>query len=532
MKKLKILWQIVKWTGITVLSVLLIGALWFQAPWKVIALLVALIVGSAVIPKPARKWFWAGVGAVILVLAIWVFLPDDNEGWKPYTFDNELAALEAKYTIPDEQNAAVIYKKLVEDYDSNEFRPDFLDYNDCELDTITSREFWSGDDYPEVADWIKSHENLIGNLIKASEIEKCHFPIPVSSFDIGESMGIYSPMRTWAQLLIRAGNLDIGEGRIDQGVQKYMAILKMGDHQYQQPLLMNILVGMAMEGLAINQMSRFVVLGDANTEHLNFIESLLTKSQHNWSLLLAEVLDGEKIYAKNTIAYMFYETKPNGRMRLNRKQMLCDYMWGMEQQPPSYIQKKLSKTYTILTWFCMPRNPQKASAIIDSAFEELYPLMNPDYNWSKETSDYWPGFKDMNWTRLKFDFEYLLKTMIVPERREYSEIHDIYLRVESDRKASLLLVAIKRYRNQNGYWPESLDDIKNLTAEENFIDPINKNSFVYKITDEGFTLYSKGKNNIDNAGERDYWGEEKTGADDQLIWPRNIRRKKIDESES
>ena len=185
----------------------------------------------------------------------------------------------------------------------------------------------------------------------------------------------------------------------------------------------------------------------------------------------------------------------------------------------------------------MPRNPQKVSVVIDTAFEKLYPLTDPNYNWPKETSDSWLSFRDTNWTKLKFDFEYLLKTMIIPETSAYTKMHDIYLRVESDRRASLLLVAIRRYKNQNDSWPKSLDDIKNLTAEENLIDPVNGSSYVYKITDEGFTLYSKGKNNIDEDGQREsgkfdfktgtFVGE---GADDRLIWPRKIHRKKIDES--
>ncbi len=54
----------------------------------------------------------------------------------------------------------------------------------------------------------------------------------------------------------------------------------------------------------------------------------------------------------------------------------------------------------------------------------------------------------------------------------------------------------------------------------------------YKITDENFTLYSKGENNIDDGGKHDRWDKEKTGVDDELIWPRNIRRKKIDENSS
>ena len=96
-KKPGIYKRILKWIGLVLLVLLLIAALIFQAPWKVIALLVIVLAACTILPKPARKWFWLSIAAIVVVLIIWVFLPEDNEGWRPYTFDEELAALEAKH---------------------------------------------------------------------------------------------------------------------------------------------------------------------------------------------------------------------------------------------------------------------------------------------------------------------------------------------------------------------------------------------------------------------------------------------------
>ena len=89
-------------------------ALTFQAPWKIITLLAIILAACTVLPKQIRKWFWLSAGVVVLILIIWIFLPEDNEGWRPYTFDEELAAMEAKYAIPDEENAATIYNELMQ----------------------------------------------------------------------------------------------------------------------------------------------------------------------------------------------------------------------------------------------------------------------------------------------------------------------------------------------------------------------------------------------------------------------------------
>jgi hypothetical protein len=88
----------------------------------------------------------------------------------------------------------------------------------------------------------------------------------------------------------------------------------------------------------------------------------------------------------------------------------------------------------------------------------------------------------------------------------------------------LLTIALRRYKNKTGHWPDSLDEVKPLAAEEIFVDPMNGDSFVYKLTDENFRLYSKGKNNIDEDGQYNstwdpnsrQWKEKE---DDWPIWP-------------
>jgi len=82
----------------------------------------------------------------------------------------------------------------------------------------------------------------------------------------------------------------------------------------------------------------------------------------------------------------------------------------------------------------------------------------------------------------------------------------------------------------------SSDLIKSLAPEEIFVDPINNNSFVYKLTEENFTLYSKGENNIDEDGEYNDTYDPNSGKhmveeDDRLIWPTRRGSKAEEEEE-
>jgi hypothetical protein len=63
-------------------------------------------------------------------------------------------------------------------------------------------------------------------------------------------------------------------------------------------------------------------------------------------------------------------------------------------------------------------------------------------------------------------------------------------------------------------------------AEDILVDPQNDGSFVYKLTNDGFTLYSRGRNDIDEAGRY------KGGGDDWPIWPTRHMKSKTQEEDT
>jgi len=503
--KSSIVKRIFKWLGFGLLTLLLIASIIFQAPWKVITLFAVIFLACTVLPKLYRKYFWLSAAAVVIALIIWVFLPEETEGWRPYTFDEELAALKAKYAIPDEENAAIIYNQLLEDYNEAAFEPNFLDPN---LEDSIRKDFWSSQDYPEVAQWLKQHENIIAKLIEASEIEQCRFPINADIMSTSDMLDRLSPMRKWVSLLISAANNDIAEGRTEEGLQKYIAVLQMGKHLCQQPALIDILVGIGIEYIPLWEMNRFIVEDNATEEHLNLIEQALSEIKHDWSYDFPRILDYEKLIHKNFCG-MFYEVNPEGKIRLTRgltNTIMAQLPEDMKDELAiTYWHKRLMKAWGILFWFYMPATPQKAGEIIDAKYEKFYAMANPDFVWQKGTGK--------STKMLRLNYHYLVECWVGILEPAFYSIHDTYLRTIAQQRGTLLTIALRRHKNKTGHWPESLDEVKSLAPEEIFVDPINGGSFIYKLTDENFTLYSKGKNNIDEEGRY------KDEADDRPIWP-------------
>jgi hypothetical protein len=510
-KKASIVKRIFKWLSLGLLTVLLIASIIFQAPWKVITLFAVILLACTILPKPYRKYFWLGVGGIVVALIIWVFLPDETRGWRPYKFDKELAAIEAKRAIPDSENAATIYNQLLEDYNEATFEPNFIDPN---LRDLIREELWSSKDHPEAAQWLQQQGSTIAKLIEAAEIEQCRFPINADIMSTSDRTNRLATMRKWARLLISAANNDIDEGRINQALEKYIAVIQMGKHQNQQPSLIDFLVGVSIEALSTSQLNRFIVRGDATEEHLNLIEQAMAEIKHDWSYDLPRILDYEKLLAKNFWG-MFYETNLKGKVRLTRDPTAAiRAQLGEMEIKPSYLQSKLSKSHAILGWFYWPSTPQKAGRIIDESYEKYYAMAEPDYDWKKEPA------RPFRWIKLNFRFMVEFPAGLLEE--PYYSIHNTYLRHIAQLRGSRLIVALRRYKNKNGSWPESLDDIQSSASKEIFVDPINGGSFIYKLTDENFTLYSKGKNNIDENGKY------KEGADDWPIWPTIGKKRKAE----
>jgi hypothetical protein len=95
-----------------------------------------------------------------------------------------------------------------------------------------------------------------------------------------------------------------------------------------------------------------------------------------------------------------------------------------------------------------------------------------------------------------------------------------FLYLLAERRGAHIIIALKRHRNIHGHWPDSLDQLHSSLPETIMTDPLNDGPISYRSTDDGFVLYSKGPNGIDEGGSYS-----KT-SDDWRIWPRRYQKTK------
>ena len=476
-KKTRLLWRVFKWIGLSLLALLLVAAVIFQAPWKIITLLAIILAACTVLPKPFRKWFWLTVSAVLIALIIWIFLPEDNEGWRPYTFDIEMTELEAKYAIPDEENAALIYDELFETFDIDSNQPDFF---------VKSKDApWLSKDHPETAEWLKGHQSTIEKLIQISKNEKCRF-LPISADLMSYSKYIeYLPkIRQSTFLLISASNNDLAEARIDAALDKYFCVIRMANHLYQPPVTIAFMVGFAIEHIALEQLNRFVIEGQPSEKQIQLIANSIKGPKNNWGSDWQKILDFEKLYVKNMLCGMVYQADSEGKTRLSRGSLALTIGQSQQHFPAgNYSRRKCAKLGLIYVSLYVPSAPEKIGRIVDESYAKYYAMAEPDYDWSKE-----PNYV---WRLWKFNYRAGVKFITGINEPTYYSVHERYFRNLTLRRGSRLLIEIKRYHIEHGTWPDSLNAIKSGVPAEAFIDPANGNEFEYENHGERFSLFGE-----------------------------------------
>ena len=94
-------------------------------------------------------------------------------------------------------------------------------------------------------------------------------------------------------------------------------------------------------------------------------------------------------------------------------------------------------------------------------------------------------------------------------------LRSLHERITATRRATHLIVHLHDYRQKNGVFPDSLNQLDLPNLAELRIDPFSGRDFTYRTTDAGFQLYSFGANFQDDGGRHTYWKKE----GDVVFWP-------------
>lgn len=104
------------------------------------------------------------------------------------------------------------------------------------------------------------------------------------------------------------------------------------------------------------------------------------------------------------------------------------------------------------------------------------------------------------------------------------KVHQLAYRIKTDVEATQTIIAVIRYKQGEGSFPEGLEQLKQAGFIEQIpLDSFSNQPLVYERTDEGFKLYSVGLNFVDDGGKVHHkdgrvrlWDDEEG---DAVFWP-------------
>ena len=459
--------------------------------------------------KRILGWFLGATFILIVLTAGAVLLwPEGNHTWRPYPFDDELASIEAKRAVPDSDNVALLYESVFAVIDANDW-PDSLFRKNHNIRTEFTNYPWKATDFPEVSQWLDSHSNTIDKLLLISKMEKCRWPVQI---DIHDDFTVtYEPVRRSGQLITVAGNRDLGEGSFHKAMEKSFCLLRMAQHLYQQTHKLEFYFGFAYEGSALQQLRYIFVQSDVSDEDIEHIASHMPTAANNWDRDTSRLLEFEKFRFAHMMASV-YDINKKGKVRFAPSFRLL-YKGGQEQQN-STRKGRLWRLYWLMN---MPLDPQGVwdMAEVESIKFKRFLESGPIYGVGEDDIEPFPDY----FCRMFSNIARRYAIITCFDKVTYNTFGDRYAKCMTRRRGTWLVLGLRKYRNLHGHWPKTLGLISEYVPPEAFIDPMNNGSFVYKLTEENFTLYSQGKNGIDEGGRWGYVRDLDKHHDDIAIWP-------------
>ncbi len=510
----------IAWTGYLTWIGIAVGTI-FLAPNIVFSAL-GLAEKETLAKRLGRVWACLMI-TTLVVLGALVFWPERPGPWKPYSFDPELAALEAERAVPDEDNAALRYEAALAAVDVND-RPD-LGKDTRVLLRQLSQEPWRAESQPEVSAWLDAHAPVIAELQQIGQMEQCRWPMYANS-DCDWTVP-YKRLAYGGRLLTLAGNRHLGEGGFDEAERTCFCLLRHAGHMWQQTHAVDFRFAFGLERRALRMIRHILVHSELSPEDMERIARRLPNTANTWHQDIDRLLRFDEYRFAQFMAPV-YEINDQGEVRFADWLPFCP-----EEQPDRKSFRRIAKLRPLYYHLNMPLDPQGVWAIARRESARMRRFLEPGPVLGINSDDLNP-FEPLldflaragaNWARCT------ARTMCFDDSSyaDFGEFHAAHL---TQRRGTWLVLGLRRYRDEHGAWPESLDSVAEHVPADAFLDPTSGDRFVYARDGDSFKLYSTGLNRIDEGGRDDYVKTLDRCEDDIAIWPPYVRQPEPETTES
>jgi hypothetical protein len=264
------------------------------------------------------------------------------------------------------------------------------------------------------------------------------------------------------------------EGDIESALDDCVSLVKFGRHQQGKGLLIEQLVGIAVEALAHGSMLMIMEKSEVPADTLKKVHEQL---RQEFSMPHDVInLDGEKAFLYDYIQRTFTDDGRGGGRMLARGAPLAVGDWK------SGLWRFVTLSYPGRRE--MTANVDRYYQLAEQVFDET--------PWQARHED-----ESQKYMEVAGDS--FLLTITAPA---HGRVVQIVWRMKTMRLGLLTELALERFEKDKGEYPENLRTLVELGyLEEIPNDPYSDGPLVYKKTDKDFILYSFGENLIDDGGQ-------------------------------
>ncbi|MGD0785862.1 MAG: hypothetical protein ABR969_08595 [Sedimentisphaerales bacterium] len=371
----------------------------------------------------------------------------------------------------------------------------------------------------QAEEWLTKNQEILNLVIAGSDKPYCWDKYYTEQNNVMFAVLLPHPKeyKNIARILCFKACFSASEGNYSQGLENILTALKLGKHIKTEPFLIEQIVGIAIESSSVQNLRQIL-------SRYNIDKSELAKLQCSLETIVREdifriTFKGERMCFYDAIQRSFTDDIFGGHIYVRGDMGIMDdiidgpYNNQTGKREQQDFPETLKKLFSIL--FTQPGKKEtlKSSDEIYDYYEKLSAL-TPFEQQSIEPNT--------NEKLKEIAGKNIFLTMLAPV---FNKLVTMPYRNKAEIQATTTIIAIIRYKQENGAYPDNLEGLLNKSLiKEIPADPFSDKPLVYKKTEKGFTLYSVGEDFVDNGGimgvDKDgkprLWNE--TGSD-AVFWP-------------
>jgi hypothetical protein len=362
--------------------------------------------------------------------------------------------------------------------------------------------------------WLDSNRQVFEVLIAGTQRP---YYWPDYQSQSGDMMSVQIPLlatlRRSAYALRWRAWLKAGQGHYEDAFSEIKSIYRLGQHLRGDRILREQLVGIVIQILAIETLALILREYEIDANSLLKLQKSFEQMVDDEDFTVS--IKFEKLAMYDEIQRCFTEDRiGSGHICLRDKFSRLQWLEGVSGTAYDYELDDNLLANSLHILFAHP-NKNESREMVDRYFV------------------FWNDVLDKTPTQIRAEgidtkrqAADIIKSNILLEilAPDIGRINEMAHQSKAETEATLTIIAILRYRQDTGNYPERLDEL--ITAgylKEMPMDPWSDRPLVYRKTEDGFTLYSVGLNFIDDGGKlcRTDIGRPKPWVDegDAVFWP-------------